>query len=1000
MIRFALRLERPEETRKMADCWSPAFRRNFRAFRLKPGLQPSHFFRTLLGFLALVSMFAPTDSFSIAAAPTFVVDGPNPITFPTQEAKFIRVVILASSGGQPCIDELEVYGPGAKKNLALAAVGAKADASSCLPGYAIHQVAHLNDGLYGNSHSWIAASENNEWAQIELPAAAQVSKIVFSRDREGKYQDRMPLGVEVRLSLDGKRWKTVAVVKSANFVQPAPGGYASPVPLPDPLTWDGLVRYAFLCERNTWRRINPADHVSPLRIERPAVPGGPPYWGRIARLDPLTRTLVLMDEMAQRLADKGLDVREERSQLVELRRRQAALAAKADPDIDAEESLYLDARMAKRRLMFRDPDLAGIQRILFVQRYPYLSSHNYSDILDAQFRPGGGICILEIPRVNGRIEPKDARVVTLFDASQGIARDPVADFEARRVYFAYRPDKPATPGTDCYWKLMSVGVEGGKAQVLTHGPFHDYYPCPLADGGLAFISTRCRARFLCWRPQAFVLFRMDADGENIRPLSFANLSEWSPAMMRDGRILWTRSEYLDKGANFGHTLWAIHPDGTHAELIFGNDTINCYMNGREVPGSREICCTIISHGGDHNGPLGLIDLSKGPFDSAALTNITPDIDPRYDMNWPVRECFRDPAPISRDYFLASHAPADRWGLFVVDRYGNREMIYLNAEIASMCATPLPSSPRPPVLSSQAPQGIDPELGQFTVADVYQGLEPVVPRGRVKYIRVCQEVRATLEQLPNGEFRKDHGPVFEDFYATPTHLVTGPYGWPSFVAKASLGMATVETDGSANFYAPAGKVLYFEALDENLNEVQRMRSVVQLQPGEQRGCVGCHEDRQTSPPRRPSLAARRPPSLLEEPSWGAVPFSYEAVVQPVWNARCVSCHAAGDKHHMNLSGVLGADRVPASYRTLISGGWVHYFNWAWSERHHKAPPLSFGTVKSRLWQVLDAGHYDVKLTRDEMHRVKCWIDLNCPLWPDYQERLKRPGPAAALTSGRP
>ena len=51
-------------------------------------------------------------------------------------------------------------------------------------------------------------------------------------------------------------------------------------------------------------------------------------------------------------------------------------------------------------------------------------------------------------------------------------------------------------------------------------------------------------------------------------------------------------------------------------------------------------------------------------------------------------------------------------------------------------------------------------------------------------------------------------------------------------------------------------------------------------------------------------------------------------------------------------------------------------------------MSFGTLKSRLWQVLDAGHYDVKLTRDEMHRVKCWIDLNCPLWPDYQERTLR------------
>ena len=96
------------------------------------------------------------------------------------------------------------------------------------------------------------------------------------------------------------------------------------------------------------------------RVERPAVPGGPPYWGRIARLDPLARTLVLMEEMMERLAAKGLDVREERLQLVELRRRQAALTVKAEPDAAAEEALYLDARMAKRRLMFRDPDLDAL----------------------------------------------------------------------------------------------------------------------------------------------------------------------------------------------------------------------------------------------------------------------------------------------------------------------------------------------------------------------------------------------------------------------------------------------------------------------------------------------------------------------------------------------------------------------------------------------------------------------------------------------------------------
>ena len=104
-----------------------------------------------------------------------------------------------------------------------------------------------------------------------------------------------------------------------------------------------------------------------------------------------------------------------------------------------------------------------------------------------------------------------------------------------------------------------MNVDGGELQQITTGPFHDYYPCPLPDGGLAFISTRCKCRFLCWRPQAFVLFRMGPEHELPQPMSFANISEWTPTVMHNGRILWTRSEYLDKGANFGHTLWQSIP---------------------------------------------------------------------------------------------------------------------------------------------------------------------------------------------------------------------------------------------------------------------------------------------------------------------------------------------------------------------------------------------------------------------------------------------------------
>lgn len=885
---------------------------------------------------------------TLAGEAPIAPDQPNTIAFPATEAQFVRFLIHASSQGQPCIDELEVFGPGDGSNLALASAGAKARASSCLPGYAIHQVAHLNDGQYGNSHSWIAAGTGEEWAQIELPRRSAVARVVFSRDREGKYSDRVPTDFEVQLSTDGSTWRTVARRGSAAVaaVPRLPAG---------PLSEEALVRYAFACEARAL--------------------------GKIGITDPVSHVLRQMAELLERFAARGLDLSAEQAQWLQLRRRQQVLQASA-AEPAAEQELFFSARLAKRQLFLREPSLAEIEKILFVKRQPFRPSHNYSDILDPEGGPGGGIYILRIPRRSGRLETGAAELLSLFETKDGVPRDPVASFDASRIYFACRSSKSD------YFHLMSVGPEGNGLLALTDGPFHDFYPCPLPDGGLAFVSTRCKARFLCWRPQAFVLFRMDADGKNILPLSHANLSEWAPSVMRDGRIIWTRSEYLDKGADFGHTLWAIRPDGTHPALIFGNNTRFCYVNAREVPGTDELCCTLISHGGDLNGPIALINAKNSVDDPAAIHSITPDVAPHFHMDWAQRECFRDPVPISSDYILCSHAPEDRFGLYVIDRHGNREALYMDPAIGSMCPTPFRAVNPPPVLGSPAePQDGEKPSGQFVVSDVYHGLLPAIKRGAVKYIRVCQEVRANVLRQPNGEYQKDH-PEFEDWYASPTHKVRGPCGWPSYVAKASLGIAPVEEDGSANFFAPAGKVLYFQALDANLNELQRMRSVLQLQPGEKRSCVGCHESRMSAPQPHAIVALRRPPSKLEPPPWGAVPFSYEKVVQPVLDAQCVRCHDATDKKRINLAGTLDRDKVPASYRTLIEQGWVHYFDYTWGQEHHRAAPLSFGTLKSKLFSLPGAGHYEVKLSVEESHRLKCWVDLNCPLWPDYVYRPLR------------
>ena len=708
------------------------------------------------------------------------------------------------------------------------------------------------------------------------------------------------------------------------------------------------------------------------------------YTLHLLRYDPLDHTLALMEDMIARLDNQGVKVDAERTTVVEFRTRQKQLLAAAVPDVAAERAAFLEARTAKRSLFLRAPDLEPIADLLFIKRFPFEPSHNYSDYFDSAFRPGGGVCLLHLPKEGDRFAPEHAELEEPFYAGPGIARNPMADFDLNRIYFSYRLPE------DGYYHVMSMNTDGSDLRQITSGPFQDLWPTPLPDGDLALVSSRCTSRFICWRPQASILFRMKPDGTDFRPLSFANLTEWAPSVMDDGRLVWTRSEYQDKGADFGHTLWAINPDGTQAELVFGNDIIqpNGYANGRPVPGTKEYVCTLISHFGDLNGPIALVDPTKGRSNPKAITSLTPEVP--WPGMWPNHECFREAFPLSKDYFLCAHAPRESFGLYVIDRFGNREMLYMDAAISSMCPTLFRKRPHPPVLASPVQEAS--ETGEFYLQDVYRGISPAVARGTVKYIRIVEEVRATLDQMPNGEYRKDH-PEFQDWYATPVHKVSGPFGWPTYVAKQPCGLVPVEEDGSARFTAPAGKVLYFEALDKDYNELQRMRSVVQLQPGEKRGCVGCHESRLSTPANghRPEAKTLVNPQLA---AWEGVPLSFEKVVQPVLDAHCISCHNEKHPKGLDFRGDLDKEKVPVSYRTLIEKGLVHYADMGWnSGGTEKMPPLSLGTLKSRLWEVLNAGHHDAKLTDDDMRRIKTWIDLNCPLWPDYKNRLERPGPVA-------
>ena len=132
----------------------------------------------------------------------------NEELFEAIPAKYIRFTIDEASGGEPCIDELEIFSD--SMNVALASTGAKATASSTLPGYEIHKLEHLNDGRGGNARSWISNEAGKGWVQIELPELKPIQRIKWARDRDGQLGDRVATKYRIEVAVEAGQWKEVA----------------------------------------------------------------------------------------------------------------------------------------------------------------------------------------------------------------------------------------------------------------------------------------------------------------------------------------------------------------------------------------------------------------------------------------------------------------------------------------------------------------------------------------------------------------------------------------------------------------------------------------------------------------------------------------------------------------------------------------------------------------------------------------------------------------------
>jgi cytochrome c553 len=131
----------------------------------------------------------------------------NEEVFAKRKARFVRFTIDKTTGGEGCIDELEVYSEG--RNVALASAGAKASSSGDFV-HPKHKLPHINDGQHGNDRSWIVDSAQDGWVQIELVEPAVIDRIVWGRDRNGKYADRLPIEYRIESAIEADQWELLA----------------------------------------------------------------------------------------------------------------------------------------------------------------------------------------------------------------------------------------------------------------------------------------------------------------------------------------------------------------------------------------------------------------------------------------------------------------------------------------------------------------------------------------------------------------------------------------------------------------------------------------------------------------------------------------------------------------------------------------------------------------------------------------------------------------------
>ncbi len=439
--------------------------------------------------------------------------------------------------------------------------------------------------------------------------------------------------------------------------------------------------------------------------------------------------------------------------------------------------------------------------------------------------------------------PKTGSVRTLLEDAAGAVRDPQIHYDGKRVLFSYRK------GGTHHYNLHEMNLDGSGLRQITRGDWDDIEPTYLPDGGIAFCSTRCKRYVPCWLAPVAVLFRCNADGSGLRQLSSNNVSENTPAVLPDGRILYTRWEYVNRDAVSFHHLWTMNPDGTGVMVYYGNmHPGDVFIDAQPIDGTGNVI--FVNSGGhgalEHAGKLTLLNLRNGPDDHSQAKAITGD-------------GFRDPYPLSEHGFLAARGDE----IVTVTDDGGVKTLWKST---GMVHEPRVIAPRPRQVAIPSRADLSQTTGTLMLINVYEGRKMGgVKPGSIKKLLVMEDLPKPVNFHGGGTTPLAHG--------------------GSWTFKRILGTVPVEADGSAHFEIPACRSIYFAALDENdlldqTNAFVRHRATwrtgeLYRLPRKPDGHLAC----QSGPPLGLSARSLPDPTVCRNPRDSGLPAGHPADSRP-------------------------------------------------------------------------------------------------------------------------